>query len=113
MQKTSVAHIARMQLEKAARAMCLSEDTITVLKWTKRILQVTFPIRRDDVSVVCFTGYRCQSNGARRPTSGGVRYYPDVSADERNFSLRAAAYVIALERIAEVYRYRGFFSKKF
>ncbi|UCE17388.1 MAG: Glu/Leu/Phe/Val dehydrogenase [Gemmatimonadota bacterium] len=82
MDKTSVAHIARMQLEKAARAMNLSEDLVTVLKCPKRILQVTFPVKRDDGTVTCFTGYRCQYNDARGPTKGGVRYHPNVSADE-------------------------------
>jgi len=48
----------------------------------KRMLRVNFPIKMDDGTVQCFTGFRCQYNDARGPTKGGVRYHPDVTEDE-------------------------------
>ena len=40
-----------------------------------------------------------------------VKAFEEVwaSAQERNVALRCAAYIVAIERIAEVYRYRGIF----
>ena len=82
MKDISAADVARMQLEKAAQAMNMPDDLLTMLQCPKRLLHVTLPIRMDDGSVKCFTGYRCQYNNARGPTKGGVRYHPQVTADE-------------------------------
>jgi glutamate dehydrogenase (NAD(P)+) len=82
MESFSVAAMARQQLDKAAAAMRLPEDVLTVLRCPKRVLRVTFPVHMDDGNVRCFAGYRCQYNDARGPTKGGVRYHPDVSEDE-------------------------------
>ena len=46
------------------------------------MLRVNFPIKMDDGTVQCFTGFRCQYNDSRGPTKGGVRYHPDVTEDE-------------------------------
>lgn len=82
MPKFSVAEMARQQVEKAAQAMNLTKDIRTILMCPKRILRTNFPIKMDDGSVRCFTGFRCQYNDSRGPTKGGVRYHPDVSEDE-------------------------------
>ena len=82
MQDISAANVARMQLEKAAQAMKMPEDLLRMLQCPKRMLHVTFPIRMDDGTIRCFTGYRCQYSNARGPTKGGVRYHPQVTADE-------------------------------
>lgn len=82
MKHFSVAEMARQQVEKAAQAMKLPAATRQILLCPKRTLRVTFPIKMDDGSVQCFTGFRCQYNDARGPTKGGVRYHPDVNEDE-------------------------------
>lgn len=82
MKHFSVAEMARQQVEKAAQAMKLPAATRQILMCPKRTLRVTFPIKMDDGSVQCFTGFRCQYNDARGPTKGGVRYHPDVTEDE-------------------------------
>lgn len=82
MKKFSVAEMARKQIEKAAKAMDLSEPLQKIFKCPKRVLRVVFPIKMDDGTIQCFTGYRCQYNDARGPTKGGVRYHPDVNEDE-------------------------------
>jgi glutamate dehydrogenase/leucine dehydrogenase len=46
------------------------------------LLKVNFPVKMDDGRVVCFTGFRCQYNNVLGPTKGGVRYHPQVNADE-------------------------------
>ncbi len=82
MKKFSVAEMARQQVQAAAKAMNLPASTATILMCPKRMLRVTFPIKMDDGTVRCFTGYRCQYNDARGPTKGGVRYHPGVCEDE-------------------------------
>lgn len=82
MRKFSVAEMAKEQVEVAAKAMNLPKSISDVLMCPKRVLRVTFPIKMDDGSVQCFTGYRCQYSDARGPTKGGVRYHPDVCEDE-------------------------------
>ena len=82
MKHFSVAEMARQQIDKAAAAMKLPEWVRQILMCPKRMLHVNFPIKMDDGSVQCFTGFRCQYNDVRGPTKGGVRYHPDVTEDE-------------------------------
>ncbi|MCR4404087.1 MAG: Glu/Leu/Phe/Val dehydrogenase [Candidatus Acetothermia bacterium] len=80
--KFSLAEMAREQIARAARVMELPADLLTILNCPKRVLTVSLPIERDDGSISCFTGFRCQYNNMRGPTKGGVRIHPDVTEDE-------------------------------
>lgn len=53
-----------------------------VLRRPERILEVSIPIRRDDGSVEVFTGWRVHHSTVRGPGKGGIRFHPDVDADE-------------------------------
>jgi glutamate dehydrogenase len=46
------------------------------------VVEVSIPVRMDDGSVRVFTGYRAQHNNAIGPTKGGIRFHPNVTADE-------------------------------
>ena len=46
------------------------------------VLHVTFPIRRDDKSLLIINGWRAQHSSHRSPCKGGVRYSEHVSEDE-------------------------------
>ena len=46
------------------------------------MVEVRIPIRMDDGKVKVFTGYRGQHNDAVGPTKGGVRFHPEVTAEE-------------------------------
>ena len=48
----------------------------------KRMLTVCFPIEMDDGSVQTFRGYRVLHNRVLGPGKGGVRYHPDITAEE-------------------------------
>ena len=47
-----------------------------------RTITVCFPIEMDDGSVQTFTGFRVLHSRVRGPGKGGIRYHPDVTADE-------------------------------
>mgnify|MGYP003704759439 CR=1 FL=1 len=52
------------------------------LRSPERAVVLTLPVRLDDGTVRCFTGYRVQHSSVRGPTKGGVRFDPGVSLGE-------------------------------
>ena len=73
--------IAQRQLDEAAELLELDEATHQLLRWPRRELQVTIPVRMDDGTVKVFHGYRVQYNDARGATKGGLRWHPDETID--------------------------------
>jgi glutamate dehydrogenase (NAD(P)+) len=73
---------ARRQLERAAAHVDVDEGVIERLKHPTRVEQVSVPLERDNGSVEVFTGYRAQHDDVRGPYKGGLRYHPEVNADE-------------------------------
>ncbi|ADD07303.1 glutamate dehydrogenase (NAD) (plasmid) [Natrialba magadii ATCC 43099] len=73
---------ARRQLERAAAHVDVDDGVIERLKHPTRVEQVSVPLERDDGSVEVFTGYRAQHDDVRGPYKGGLRYHPEVNADE-------------------------------
>ena len=65
---------ALSQLEKAAEAMGADPNIVERLKYPKRAIQVSIPIRLDDGSVKTFEGYRVQHNMTLGPGKGGLRF---------------------------------------
>lgn len=55
---------------------------IEILKFPKRVIEVSVPVKMDDGSLKVFTGFRVQHNDIRGPFKGGLRYHPDVNLDE-------------------------------
>ena len=78
----SAFEIAQRQFDIAADKLGLESDLRQTLRYCKRELTVNFPVRRDAGGICMMTGYRVQHNIARGPAKGGIRYSPDVSADE-------------------------------
>jgi glutamate dehydrogenase (NAD(P)+) len=67
---------------EAAAALRLDDRLAQFLRNTDRELRVEVPLVRDDGLLEIFKGYRVQHNNARGPYKGGVRYHPEVDADE-------------------------------
>lgn len=73
---------ARQQLREAVSFLGFDEGTYNMLATPRRELTVSVPLRRDDNSIVLYTGYRVQHNFSRGPAKGGLRYSPNVDLDE-------------------------------
>jgi len=79
---TSALETARRQLDNAATHVDLDRGIIERLKHPSRVVEVSIPLERDDGEVEVFTGYRAQHDDVRGPYKGGLRYHPDVTAEE-------------------------------
>jgi glutamate dehydrogenase (NAD(P)+) len=78
----SALQTARRQLERAAERTTVDPNVVTRLMHPTKLLQVSVPLERDDGTVEVYTGYRAQHDDVRGPYKGGMRYHPDVTADE-------------------------------
>lgn len=73
---------AHTYFTKAARIMDVGERIETLLMTPTRELRVQVSIELDNGEIRSFAGYRCQHDNARGPMKGGLRYHPEVNADE-------------------------------
>jgi glutamate dehydrogenase len=74
--------IAQQQVKAAVDALGGSTELYHLLKAPARIVEVQIPVRMDDGSLQVFTGFRSQHLNVLGPAKGGIRFHPDVSADE-------------------------------
>ena len=75
--------IARAQFDLASCYLPqLPTGLVESLKCPRRILTVNFPVLTEDGDVQTFTGHRVLHSSTRGPGKGGLRYHPDVTADE-------------------------------
>lgn len=79
---TSLWQQALAQLDLAAEGIGLDPNIHAILRYPKRTLEVSCPVRMDNLEVQTFTGYRVQHSLVRGPAKGGLRYHPDVTLDE-------------------------------
>lgn len=80
--KNNPLHSAQMQVKTAVEKLGLSEEVYELLKEPKRFIEIRIPVRMDNGEVKVFTGYRSQHNDAIGPFKGGLRFHPNVDADE-------------------------------
>lgn len=78
----SIFEQALSRLDKAFSYSSIDSEALERLKHPKAALEVSIPVRMDDGSLQIFTGYRVHHDNTRGPTKGGIRFHPDVSADE-------------------------------
>ena len=73
---------AKARLSDVFSRIEASDDVDQRLAHPKIMLKVNIPLRMDDGRLRVLQGYRVQYNDTRGPTKGGVRFHPQVSADE-------------------------------
>jgi glutamate dehydrogenase len=73
---------AQQAFQEAVETLNLEPAVYELLKQPMRFFEVAVPFIRDDGTLQVFTGYRVHHNDALGPTKGGLRFHPDVNADE-------------------------------
>src|SRR5882762_4356497 len=74
--------MACQQFDLVADRLQMPDSERGRLKYPKRSMTVSLPIRADDGSTKVFTGYRVQHHLTLGPTKGGLRYHVDVTLGE-------------------------------
>lgn len=70
------------QIKDACEQLDLEPAVFEILKQPQQFMEVSIPVKMDDGTVKSFTGYRSQHNNALGPYKGGLRFHPEVYADE-------------------------------
>jgi glutamate dehydrogenase len=73
---------AQQAFKEAVETLNLEPAVYELLRQPLRFFEVAVPFIRDDGTLQVFTGYRAHHNDALGPTKGGLRFHPDVNADE-------------------------------
>ena len=73
---------ALAQLDRVAGKLQLEPDIHERLRYPRRALIVSIPVRMDDGNTQVFQGYRVHHSTVLGPTKGGLRYDLDVSLGE-------------------------------
>jgi glutamate dehydrogenase (NAD(P)+) len=74
--------MTQRQLDEIAEEMGLDPELHERLRYPKRSLIVTVPVKMDNGNVKTFTGYRVQHDTTLGPAKGGIRYHPEVNLGE-------------------------------
>ena len=74
--------MAQKQLDESAREMGLDAELHERLRFPKRSLIVTIPVRMDSGRLQTFTGYRVHHDVSLGPAKGGIRFHPEVNLGE-------------------------------
>jgi glutamate dehydrogenase (NAD(P)+) len=74
--------VAVTQLDGVAARLGLDAEIHERLRYPRRALMVSVPIRKDDGTTDVFAGFRVHHNTILGPTKGGLRYAPDVTLGE-------------------------------
>ncbi|MEM4245757.1 MAG: Glu/Leu/Phe/Val dehydrogenase [Candidatus Bathyarchaeia archaeon] len=72
----------RRQLDIIGELANIEPEIIAQLKNSRRVIEVSMPVRMDDGRMEVFTGYRVHHCRWRGPYKGGIRYHPNVNLDE-------------------------------
>lgn len=82
MSKNSTFEDALLRIKSLATLANIDPEVIEALLHPKELMAVSLPLRRDNGTKEYFSGYRCRYNNILGPTKGGVRFHPQVNADE-------------------------------
>lgn len=78
----NIFHTAQQQIKDACDKLNCRPSVYEMLKQPMLFLEVSFPVKMDDGTLKVFKGYRSQHNDALGPSKGGMRFQPNLNADE-------------------------------
>lgn len=70
------------RMADAAALLGLDEGLTAMVIAPERVLEVSVPVRRDDGRIEVFPAWRVHHDTSRGPGKGGIRFHPQVDADE-------------------------------
>jgi glutamate dehydrogenase/leucine dehydrogenase len=73
---------AKKQLEETAEILGLDQKTVRKLSRIDRFIEGDIEIKLDSGRAKKFRAFRSEHNNARGPYKGGIRFHPQVNADE-------------------------------
>lgn len=68
--------------EKAAKFTKWDEGLLNQIRQCNSVLQMRFPLKRDDGSIEVIEAYRVQHSHHKKPCKGGIRFAAEVNQDE-------------------------------
>ena len=69
-------------LDESAKLMNANQNVIERLRYPRRAIRVSIPVRMDNDKIQVFSGFRVQHNHTLGPFKGGIRYHPSVNLGE-------------------------------
>jgi glutamate dehydrogenase len=81
-EKINTYHVAQQRIQRAVDLSGLPVDVYEWLKAPDRLVEASLPVKMDNGRIRAFTAYRAQHNNVLGPYKGGIRFHPDVDADE-------------------------------
>ena len=80
--KDVLCEVCTVQLDRITEADLLTDRDLSLLKTPHRVHNVNMPVKLDNGDVRVYPSFRIQFNSGRGPGKGGIRFHPDVHADE-------------------------------
>ncbi|MBS4021665.1 MAG: Glu/Leu/Phe/Val dehydrogenase [Dethiobacter sp.] len=80
--KINTYHVAQQRIKRAVEQSGLTMDVYEWLKAPDRLVEASIPVEMDNGRIQVFTAYRAQHNNVLGPYKGGIRFHPEVDADE-------------------------------
>lgn len=74
--------VAQQHIAHAVEQLGLSDNVYERLKAPERVVEAAIPVEMENGDIRVFIGYRSQHNNVLGPYKGGIRFAPDVNADE-------------------------------
>ncbi len=81
-EKYTVCASCDTELEKVRETEKITANNFVLLSNPRRVVNVNYPIKRDNGQIEMISGFRIQFNDALGPTKGGIRFHQTVDTQE-------------------------------